>query len=120
VVPGAEAGTHSIAVTSCPASGCTGPGLTVPMAQTRHPGRAHAGSSSPDLRMIFIPSPHACRLISKEVLTAACGLPLNLAALGSQDSQERSCAKPRNGGATWAFMTTFSTGSIVRQRPRRR
>jgi hypothetical protein len=34
-----------------------------------------AGSSSSELRMIFIPSPRTCRLLSKEVLTAACGFP---------------------------------------------
>jgi hypothetical protein len=51
-------------------------GLTVPMAQAGILAGLTAGSSSPDLRMIFIPSPHTCRLLREEALTAACGLPL--------------------------------------------
>jgi hypothetical protein len=53
-----------------------------------------AGSSSSDLRMIFIPSPHICRLLREEALTAACGLPLNLTALVRRTGRSEGVTKP--------------------------
>jgi len=65
----------------------------VPTAQARHPAGL-TGSSSSDLRMIFIPSPHTCPLLSKEALTAARG-PLNLTALGRRTGRSEGVTKPQ-------------------------
>src|SRR6185312_13370852 len=65
----------------------------VPTAQARHPAGL-TGSSSSDLRMIFIPSPLTCPLLSKEALTAARG-PLNLTALGRRTGRSEGVTKPQ-------------------------
>ena len=78
-----------------------------------------ARSSSADLRMIFIPSPHPCRLLSKEALAAACGLPLTSPPWVAGQAGAKVWQSHRNGSATWAFMTTFRIGPIARTAARR-